>query len=162
MTYLARADDTGHAYSWGYGECGALGHGDEENQLRPRRIQVLADVRIWAVAAGGGLCLALSNMGSLYSWGYGGLDQLGHGDRVDQHLPRLVEKLVGVRVTAVAAGNNHSLAVSGAGSLYAWGSGCSGRLGHGNTLQYLRPKVVEALGGVACVRWRRVAATASR
>ena len=84
------------------------------------RIEALAGVRIWAVAAGGCHCLAVSDAGALYSWGYGGDGRLGHGDEQCQLTPRRVEELTNVRVTAVAAGCGHSLAVSAAGKLYSW------------------------------------------
>ena len=140
--------DTGRAYSWGYTRAG-IGHGALVEQLTPRRIEALAGMRIWAVAAGEAHCLALADMGAMYSWGEGTFGQLGHGDHVDQLTPRRVEELINVRVTAVAGGHRHSLAVSGTGALYSWGRGEEGQLGHGDQLHQPLPKVVEALGQVA-------------
>ena len=140
--------DTGRAYSWGWGYAGRLGHGDDETQHTPRRIEALAGVRIWALAVGDSHCLAVTDAGALYSWGQGGLGQHGHGDLVPQPTPRRVEELTNVRVTAVAAGDNHSLAASATGALYTWGNGRFGRLGHGDQQHQSRPKVVEAVGQV--------------
>ena len=140
--------DTGRAYSWGGSAFGPLGHGDEEDQPAPRRIEALAGIRIWAVAAGKFHCLAVTDAGALYSWGDAYHGQLGHGYRVTQPTPRRVEELINVRVTAVAAGDSHSMAVSGAGALYTWGAGWGWGLGHGDVQPQWLPKVVEALGAV--------------
>jgi len=48
----------------------------------------------------------------------------------------------GFRVRDVAAGSNHSAAVTSAGELYTWGLGEYGRLGHGDNLTQLTPKRV--------------------
>ena len=47
----------------------------------------------------------------LWSWGFGGYGQLGHGDQVDRPLPKLVRTLKGVRMAAIATGDHHSSAV---------------------------------------------------
>ena len=49
--------------------------------------------------------------------------RLGHGDEEDQHTPKLITALQGVRVCAVSAGSFQSLALSLDGSVYSWGSG---------------------------------------
>ncbi len=42
----------------------------------------------------------------------------------------------------MAAGSNHSAAVTSSGELYTWGLGEYGRLGHGDNLTQLTPKRV--------------------
>jgi len=51
----------------------------------------------------------------------------------------------------IAAGGAHSAAVTAQGDLYTWGKGRYGRLGHGDSDDQTRPKLVEALKGVYCV-----------
>jgi len=58
-------------------------------------------------------------------------------------------------VVDVAAGGAHSACVTAAGDLYTWGKGRYGRLGHSDSEDQLKPKLVEALQGhrvvdVAC------------
>ena len=96
--------DEGTVYSFGDGSSDALGHGDEEHQLTPRRIESLGDTRISAVAAGGAHSLALTEAGELYSFGWGEYGLLGHGDRTNQLTPRRIEALRGTPIAAVAAG----------------------------------------------------------
>lgn len=47
--------------------------------------------------------------------------------------------LVGSGYVAISGGNDHSLALKADGSLWAWGSGDSGRLGDGTTETRLTP-----------------------
>ena len=56
---------------------------------------------------------------------------LGHGDSVDELVPRLVEALVGVNVVGTAAGNDHTVVWTDEGNAYSFGHGESGQLGHG-------------------------------
>lgn len=55
----------------------------------------------------------------------------------------------------IACGSAHSACITNAGNLFAWGKGRYGRLGHGDSEDQLKPKMVEALIGyrvidVAC------------
>ena len=47
----------------------------------------------------------------------------------------------------VAAGGSHSMALSAAGELYAWGYGNSGQLGHGGKENLAVPRVVDGIEG---------------
>ena len=138
----------GELYSFGRGGHGQLGHGDTTHQLTPRRIEALRGTPISAVAAGGAHTLAVSGAGDVYSFGEGGRGQLGHGDRMDQHTPRRIEALHGVRACGVAAGGYVSLVVSAAGRVYSFGHGVYGALGHGDQADQLTPRLTEALRGV--------------
>ena len=141
--------DEGVAYSFGVGSGGQLGHGDTANELTPRVIDALQGVHISMVAAGYGHSLALSGAGELYSFGFSWYGALGHGNTANHFAPRLVAALQGVRVSAVAAGQDHSLALSEAGDVYSFGDGSSGQLGHGLVLvQQLMPRPIAALQGV--------------
>lgn len=48
--------------------------------------------------------------------------------------PTLVTALEGKNVVNIAAGSNHSAAVTDEGALYTWGKGSYGRLGHGESV----------------------------
>ena len=70
---------------------------------------------------------------------------MGHGDEETQLLPKKVEAFAGRRVVAVSAGGDHSLALTADGTLWSWGGGASGSLGHGEDLSnQLLPKKIEA------------------
>ena len=59
--------------------------------------------------------------------------------------PRVIESLRGKDIVDVGAGGAHSACVSQAGELYTWGKGRYGRLGHGDSEDQTRPKLVRRL-----------------
>ena len=60
----------------------------------------------------------------------------------------MIEALQGIRIVKVAAGGAHSAAISAEGELYTWGKGRYGRLGHGDSDDQMKPKLVKALAGL--------------
>ena len=135
----------GAAWSWGRGALGKLGHGDEQQQLLPKKVEALAGQRVVAVEPGYFHSIALAADGAVWSWGGAGDGKLGHGDNQRQLLPKQVEALAGQRVIAVSAGGSHSLALTADAAVFTWGKGESGCLGHGGDLSsQLLPKKVEA------------------
>ena len=152
MHTLALTAD-GSVYSFGHGGCGKLGHGSEELERQPRRIEAFsqADEVIVSIAAGRQHNLALTREGRVYSWGSGFGGKLGHGDRRDTSVPRPVDALAETRVTAVACGSCHSLAVDADGAVWSFGHGVMGQLGHGDRNEQLAPKRIAALASVRCV-----------
>ena len=134
----------GSVWSWGYGGFGALGHGDQQHQLLPKKVEAFAGQRVVAVSAGTSHSIALTADGSVWSWGGGRGGRLGHGDQQDQLLPKKIEAFAGRRVVAVSAGGHHSIAVSADGDVFTWGKGEDGCLGHGEDLSnQLLPKKIE-------------------
>ena len=124
----------GTVWSWGGGDGGILGHGDEQDQPLPKKIEALAGQRVVAVSAGGH-SLALTADGAAWSWGGGSL------------LPKKIEALTGRDIVAVSAGDTFSLAVSADGTVWSWGGGDGGILGHGDEQDEPLPKKIEALTG---------------
>lgn len=56
--------------------------------------------------------------------------------------PRVIESLRGIEVVDIAAGGAHSACITAAGDLFTWGKGRYGRLGHGDSEDQLKPKLV--------------------
>ncbi|CAK1599489.1 unnamed protein product [Parnassius mnemosyne] len=144
----------GKLYACGEGTNGRLGLGHSNNVSTPRANPYLAHtlVRRVAVHSGGKHALALTADGKVYSWGEGEDGKLGHGNRLTLEAPRLIETLAGERVVGVACGSAHSACVSARGHLYTWGLGEYGRLGHGDDVTQLAPKMVEALAGFRVIQ----------
>jgi len=69
---------------------------------------------------------------------------LGHGDVVNELVPRLVEALVGVNVVGIAAGYWHTVVWTDEGKAYSFGEGAGGRLGHGDDRELL-PRLIEGV-----------------
>ena len=138
--------EEGALYSFGRGIFGVLGHGSVGDERSPMMVDALCHVRIADAAAGVNFSLALTEDGTVFSWGRNTGGQLGPGHKGgDEALPQKVEALSGLKVCAVAAGCDISSAVTAAGALYMWGGGEDGRLGRGDTADQLAPKRVEAL-----------------
>jgi alpha-tubulin suppressor-like RCC1 family protein len=65
-------------------------------------------------------------------------------DTSDQCRPRKIESMEGVKVVSVSAGHRHNLCLDENGSVYSWGSGGGGGLGHGDNSKLTIPeKIVE-------------------
>eukprot|EP01113_Clastostelium_recurvatum_P030364 TRINITY_DN3681_c0_g1_i1.p1 TRINITY_DN3681_c0_g1~~TRINITY_DN3681_c0_g1_i1.p1 ORF type:complete len:1077 (-),score=209.96 TRINITY_DN3681_c0_g1_i1:1348-4578(-) len=66
----------GAVMSWGEGEYGRLGHGDEEDKLVPTPIQKLSGVKVVQIACAPTASYCLDESGCVYAWGKGelGLD----------------------------------------------------------------------------------------
>ena len=118
--------EDGKAYSCGFGEVGALGHGNWHTQNVPKRIEALSGVRVCAVSVGSRHSLFLTEGGKVYSCGLGEFGRLGHGNSETQLVPKLIEALSGVRVCAVSAGSDHSLCLTEDGRDYSCGHGRDG------------------------------------
>ncbi|MCK5801654.1 MAG: hypothetical protein KAI66_02420, partial [Lentisphaeria bacterium] len=123
----------GHVYAWGrntYGQLGNGKYGIDEKERKPVRVEGLEG--IVAVAAGWDHSLALSRVGTVYTWGSRSHGQLGDGVReTGRPAPRPVLVPSLTNVTAIAGGGSHSLALRKDGTVYAWGSNWNGQLGNG-------------------------------
>ena len=147
----------GKVYATGYGAGGRLGIGGTDSVCQATLLESIQHVCIKTVAvnSGGKHCLALSTDGEVYSWGEGDDGKLGHGNKTSCDRPRVIEALRGKDIVGISCGGAHSAATTTTGELYTWGKGRYGRLGHGDSEDQLKPKLVEALLGyrvidVAC------------
>jgi alpha-tubulin suppressor-like RCC1 family protein len=138
---------TGQVYSWGADFSGQLGLGSTGGYPTPQAVGVPGGP-VSAVAAGSVHSLALTASGQIYAWGANLFGQLGNGTASDAHAPVLVAAPSGVTFTAIAAGGDHSLALSSTGQVYAWGANFSGQLGTGTTRASSTPVVSVAPAGV--------------
>lgn len=86
-----RGVDDGSVWTWGRGENGRLGHGNNEPISRPRRIESFDNNRVLTIAAGYHHSMAINHKSQIYCWGSGWSGQLGTGDNKDEHKARLVD-----------------------------------------------------------------------
>ena len=120
--------DAGAVYAWGNNNYGQMGTG-ATGSFTPVVVTGLSGVNVSSVATGMYHSLAVANSGAVYAWGDNRYGQLGTGNTTQQNIPVLVTALSGAGVTAVAGGEEHSLALTGSGAVYAWGSNGYGRAG---------------------------------
>uniref|UniRef100_A0A673WNJ8 Alsin Rho guanine nucleotide exchange factor ALS2 n=1 Tax=Salmo trutta TaxID=8032 RepID=A0A673WNJ8_SALTR len=97
-------------WSWGRGEEGQLGHGDNLPRLQPLCIKCLSSKEVVLVAAGAHHSLALTAQSQVFSWGSNSSGQLGHMASPTT-IPRLAKVRLseGIRVWDVGAGAQHTL-----------------------------------------------------
>ncbi|XP_029961368.1 LOW QUALITY PROTEIN: probable E3 ubiquitin-protein ligase HERC1 [Salarias fasciatus] len=138
----------GEVFSWGDGDYGKLGHGNSSTQKYPKLIQgPLQGKVVVCVSAGYRHSAAVSEDGELYTWGEGDFGRLGHGDSNSRNIPTLVKDVS--NVGEVSCGSSHTIALSKDGrTVWSFGGGDNGKLGHGDTNRVYKPKVVEALQGM--------------
>jgi alpha-tubulin suppressor-like RCC1 family protein len=119
----------GSLWAMGGNSSGQLGDGTYNDTNKPEMI-VPADVV--AIAAGGGHSLFLKSDGSLWAMGSDSEGQLGDGTtdsgNYQTNRPEMIEPS---GVTAIAAGEAHSLFIKSDGSLWAMGDDQYGQLGDG-------------------------------
>jgi len=138
----------GAVYAWGGNFAGQLGDGTKNDSNNPVQVVGLSGVTIIAVAAGSAHSLALDDKGNVWAWGANWSGRLGDGTFADHATPVKVNGLTGV--TAIAAGRDHSLALSG-GTVYAWGWNGYGQLGNSSRYDSNVPVAVSGLSGVVAI-----------
>ena len=150
--HTACLTDDGNTYTWGKGQYGKLGHGDEKSLSTPKLVDGLAGKKAKEVVCGGRHTIVSTEDGRVYSFGRGRYGQLGHCNFDDKLTPTLIKApLEGKNVVQVACGWSHSKVLTSDGHLYTWGAGEDGSLGHGSVGNICFPFIVESLIGYKVV-----------
>lgn len=108
----------GHVFTCGTNGHGQLGHGDTSDRPTPTCIELLASIgSVVQIAAGPSYALAVSDDGTLYSFGSGTNFCLGHGEQQNELQPRAIQsfKRKGINVARVSAGDEHVVALDSTG-----------------------------------------------
>ncbi len=135
----AAAASAGQLYAFGLNEYGQLGGTTNNGNSNPNPTPTLVTLpgaggAVTEVAAGNQHSLAVTSTGQLYAFGYNYYGQLGIAANSGTPKPNPTPTLVTLPgatgpVTQVAAGYQHSLAVTSTGQLYAFGDNYYGQLG---------------------------------
>jgi alpha-tubulin suppressor-like RCC1 family protein len=102
----------GRVFGWGDNGFGQLGDGSTTSSTVPVPVALPAGTQVSGVAAGDLHTVALTSDDRALAWGYNAWGQLGDGSTADSSVPVPMELPPGTRVTAVAAGENHSLVLA--------------------------------------------------
>ena len=142
---------TGGVKCWGSNDHDQLGDGTTSNRLTAVDVSGLSS-GVNAIAAGVRHSCALTSTGGVKCWGANISGALGDG--TTNRRPRRVVDVSGLSsgVTAIAAGSDHSCALTSTGGVKCWGNNRFGQLGDGTTSDRFAPVDVSGLsGGVTAI-----------
>ena len=113
---------SGELYTWGKGRYGRLGHGDSDDQTKPKLVQFFNGMRVVYAACGSGdaQTMAVTEDDQVWSWGDGDYGKLGRGGSDGCKSPKPVTDLAGKGVIKVECGSQFSGALTKSGEVYAW------------------------------------------
>ena len=139
--------------AWGSNQDGQIGaNGGASQSSVPVIVSTLGALstkRVVAIAAGASHSLALCADGTLAAWGRDSAGQLGTGVGGSTATPVAITTgglLFGKSVVAIAAGQDHSMALLSNGTVATWGADGSGQLGNGAAGTSGVPVLVDASG----------------
>ena len=137
----------GRLFTWGYNEYGQLGHGDINVRSVPTAVASIAHLTVKQVTAGDCCTLVIDAEGSI--WTTGKLRVEGPSSNTFERIDfldtlGLQQPLRFEQVSCTYC----RLAVTTGGTLFSWGHGKYGQLGHGSTENIDVPRLVRALEGM--------------
>ncbi|XP_056619337.1 probable E3 ubiquitin-protein ligase HERC4 [Triplophysa dalaica] len=157
----------GQVFVWGENSHGQLGLGEgRSGSQTPQHVQCLDGVPLAQISAGGDHSFVLSLSGVVFGWGKNSSGQLGLGNTTDRHVPTVVRSLNGKKTEFISCGGEHTATLSKGGTVFTFGSGVYGQLGHNTFKDEHLPQVVSELWGskvsqVTCGRHHTLVLVAS-
>ncbi|XP_019156128.1 PREDICTED: protein RCC2 [Ipomoea nil] len=148
----------GQSFSFGWNKHGQLGTGSVKNEFEESPVRCLvSEVKTTSCGADFTVWLTSIEGSSILTAGLPQYGQLGHGTDNEhntkdssvrlvyeaQPKPRAIAALAGETIVKVACGSNHTVAVDKNGSVYTWGFGGYGRLGHREQKDEWTPRRVD-------------------
>ncbi|CAG2100881.1 unnamed protein product [Medioppia subpectinata] len=120
-------------YGFGHNINGCLGLGHNRPILSPQEIPELRNQSIQYFVNGYNFMLAVNAVNNVFSWGA----QLAQGHNQTVYLrPHLIQHFSGKNIVQISCDYSHSLALTGDGRVYAWGSNYYGQIGCGDGIGF--------------------------
>ncbi len=143
IVYFLATD--GRLYACGHNVCGQLGNGTLTNSSLPVRCGGLENiVRVCSSMGYYTSTYAIDDEGNLYTWGYNGYGQLGHGNTTQLTVPTLVADMPNIVKVVATGGDNqalgaqpgsYALVLDKDGNVFSCGYNGYGQLGLGDLTQ---------------------------
>ncbi|RZC12130.1 Ultraviolet-B receptor UVR8 [Glycine soja] len=140
--HAVAVDSNGFVYTWRKGYCGALGHGDEIDNITPELLTSLKNQLVVQVCVRKRKTFVLVNSGSMYGFGSMGFGSLGFLDRrvSDKVLkPRILDTLRAHHVSQISTGLYHTMVITSRGHIFGFGDNERAQLGHDTLTSCLEP-----------------------
>mmetsp|Transcript_15215 Transcript_15215/g.49984 ORF Transcript_15215/g.49984 Transcript_15215/m.49984 type:complete len:294 (-) Transcript_15215:761-1642(-) len=135
------ADET--VWCWGNNFNSRLGHGGTDQSNVPVQVSNITGVE--SIALGNAHSCAVKTNDGVWCWGFNGEGQLGNGNKDTQATPVQIAT-ADDDVKSIAAGDDHSCAVSRNGTVHCTGNGVNGELGNGGGVNSLVAVPVSFIG----------------
>ncbi|MGA3207059.1 MAG: hypothetical protein ABSE05_04450 [Syntrophales bacterium] len=148
--FTVAVKNDGTVWAWGSNSNGQLGNGTTTDSHIPLQVSGLSGMT--AISAGNNFTVAVKNDGTVWAWGSNSNGQLGNATTIDSNTPVPVSGTSGLsNVIGVAAGYNHTVALtnSSGGTVWAWGGNSNGQLGNGNYGPGTDSNIPVQVGGLA-------------
>jgi len=143
-------DENGVLYAWGRGLEGQMGNNTVTvNNPKPVIVTSLNGIRIKKVVTtteAASATYAIAENGAVYAWGYADGYRI-RGASGYQRTAKLMTDFNDIDIADIDMGDNHGVVLDTLGQVWTWGAGNYGKLGHGNTTIYEKPKRVEFFDG---------------
>lgn len=130
--HISMLTSLGELFTWGTGGVGQLGHGVQDDEGSPRRVEALAGQRVVDTDCGEETTVAVTEAGELFVFGFIVYRETPSVD-YDRRMALLPESVAfpgKAKIRRASCGCTHFAAAGVDGTMYTWGQGSDGQLGH--------------------------------
>lgn len=123
-------DENNILWAFGTNSYGELGSGDEKPSFIPVKVALPSNTTVLSVSCGANFTVCITSNHEAFSWGTNTLGQLGvKSNDPKKTIPSKIEFQDQKKITSIACGRDHCLALNEDGIIYSWGCNNDGQLG---------------------------------
>ncbi|KAK7494796.1 hypothetical protein BaRGS_00013923, partial [Batillaria attramentaria] len=150
--HTALVAESGRVFMFGPNNWGELGIGSATKVAnKPSCIKSLKSEKSRLVACGRHHSIIATESGKIYTFGANNDGQLGIDGLTSTDTPKHVDSLEDTQYKMVAAGSDHSMALTEDGRLFVWGSNGEGQVGLGEESEVSVPTQLDVGQRVTCI-----------